>query len=415
MPNKKKKGIARHRTAVANKKPPNRPTVRKQWTEEQMLADIDSVMNGLSGNRSADTHGVPRSTLKDRLSGRVVHGVKPGPIPYLSANEERELAYHLLQASAIGYGKTRMDVRCLVESYLKTKGTLKGSCLSNGWWERFLERNPSLSVRSGDSTAFVRFDAVSHENIKAYFDLLKDIYDEHGFEEHPETIYNMDETGVPLSPKPPKVIAKRGAKKVRYRTSGQKSQITVVGCGSASGQVLPPFIIFAAKQLSPLWTRDEIIGSRYAVSDKGWIDQELFHFWLKEHFLTNAVARRPLLLLLDGHSSHFEPSTIQFAKDNNIVIFVLPPHTTHECQPLDVSFFGALKQHWQHSCHLFYQANPGVIVSKMNFCKVFKPAWLEAIRPSNLSNGFKKTGIFPFNRNAIVSASCDQSSSKGNV
>ncbi len=45
-----------------------------------------------------------------------------------------------------------------------------------------------------------------------------------------------------LNPKPPKVVAKKGQKKVRYRTSGQKSQITVLASGSATGQVIPPFI-----------------------------------------------------------------------------------------------------------------------------------------------------------------------------
>ena len=125
--------------------------------------------------------------------------------------------------------------------------------------------------------------------------------------------HNVDEMVVPLEPRPPKVITAKGKKKVRYRTSGQKSQITVIGCGSATGQSLPPFIIFAAKQLSPLWVKDEIPGSSYAVSDKGWVDQELFYFWLKEHFIPNAVSERPLLLILDGHSSHFEPTSIQYA------------------------------------------------------------------------------------------------------
>ena len=40
------------------------------------------------------------------------------------------------------------------------------------------------------------------------------------------------------------------------------SQITMIACGSATGQVLPPFIIFAAKQLNLLWTMDEVCGSR---------------------------------------------------------------------------------------------------------------------------------------------------------
>ena len=88
--------------------------------------------------------------------------------------------------------------------------------------------------------------------MKEYFDLLREVYDEYEFDSHPECIYNMDETGVPLEPHPPKVIAKRGQKKVRYRTSGQKAQTTVIGCGSATGQIIPPFIIYAAKQLNPL-------------------------------------------------------------------------------------------------------------------------------------------------------------------
>ena len=53
-------------------------------------------------------------------------------------------------------------------------------------------------------------DAVNTENMKAYFDLLRQIYDEHGFESCPECICNMDDTGVPLEPRPPKVVARKG-------------------------------------------------------------------------------------------------------------------------------------------------------------------------------------------------------------
>lgn len=69
-----------------------------------------------------------------------------------------------------------------------------------------------------------------------------------------------------LKPRPPKTVAKKGAKKIRYRTS---AQITVTGCGNAVARAQPPFIIYAAKQLSELWIRDSVAGSRYAVSSKG--------------------------------------------------------------------------------------------------------------------------------------------------
>ncbi len=78
----------------------------------------------MSGNKAADLYGVPRSTLKDRLSGRVSRGTNSGPVPYLSATEEEELSTRLLDTSKIVYGKTRCDVTCLVETYVRQKGVL---------------------------------------------------------------------------------------------------------------------------------------------------------------------------------------------------------------------------------------------------------------------------------------------------
>jgi len=46
-------------------------------------------------NRAAKEFGMPRNTLKDRLSGRVQHGRKAGPKPYLSPDEEKELVIDL--------------------------------------------------------------------------------------------------------------------------------------------------------------------------------------------------------------------------------------------------------------------------------------------------------------------------------
>ena len=151
----------------------SRPVVRKQWSDKQMTDAISSVQNDhLSGNRAADLHGVPRSTLKDRLSGRVQHGVNPGPKPYLSKEEESELADHLIHVANLGYGKTCRDVKCLVERYAIQKKVLKGSAISNGWWQRFLQRNPNLKLRRGDGTSGIRMDVANAENMRAYFEEL---------------------------------------------------------------------------------------------------------------------------------------------------------------------------------------------------------------------------------------------------
>ena len=49
----------------------------------------------------------------------------------------------------------------------KEKGALKAIKISDGWWRRFLNCNPSVSLRSGDATAHVRMEAVNVRNITA--------------------------------------------------------------------------------------------------------------------------------------------------------------------------------------------------------------------------------------------------------
>jgi len=62
-----------------------------------------------------------------------------------------------------------------------------------------------------------------------------------------------------------------------------------------------------------------------------------------EHFLKHAVHEPPVALLLNGHSTHYQPDVVQFAKGNGILMLCLPPHATHEVVPLDCLVFSPLK------------------------------------------------------------------------
>ena len=149
---------------------------RKQWTEEQMTGPLVAASECMPENRAATMYGVPRSTLKDRLSGRVVHGHKFGPRQYLDPNEEMELTDFLISSAKCGYGKTRREVMSIVEKVATDKKILKGNKISNGWWRRFLEMQKSLlSLRRGDATCHLRLSAINEETLNHYFDMLEDV------------------------------------------------------------------------------------------------------------------------------------------------------------------------------------------------------------------------------------------------
>ena len=85
-------------------------------------------------------HGVPKSTLHDRISGNVIHGDKPGPDQLLTPVKEEELSNFLMEVAKAGYGKTRKEVRQIAVRVAVDKerrktsvlmyqlGGIKGSC-----------------------------------------------------------------------------------------------------------------------------------------------------------------------------------------------------------------------------------------------------------------------------------------------
>lgn len=221
--------------------------------------------------------------------------------------------------------------------------------------------------------------------------------------DQPCQIFNADETGMPINPAIPKVAVKRGVKHSQAVTSANQSQITVLACCNAGGYCLPPFVIFDGKVLKKELTVDEVPGTFYGLSASGWIDSELFELWFKEHFLAYAPPSRPLLLLLDGHSSHYNPNFIKKAAEEDITAFCLPPNSTHKAQPLDKGPFGALKSAWKRVRREYLTQNHFKNITKFQFNPLFKDAWTRSMTMSNIMSGFRITGVYPVNRNAIIS------------
>ena len=83
---------------------------------------------------------------------------------------------------------------------------------------------------------------------------------------------------------------------------------------NATRQALPPFIVFDAKNRYIQGTEGEVPGTTYGLSNSGWMDKILFKEWFLKHFLCHAGSGRPLLLLMDGHSSHYNLEAVMMAK-----------------------------------------------------------------------------------------------------
>lgn len=92
-----------------------RPLKYKIWNAESMVQAIEAVQKNVYTIREAsEVYKVPKSTLHDRISGKVVHGACSGPERYLSDTEENSLVKFLHKCCSIGFARSRKQVIALV-------------------------------------------------------------------------------------------------------------------------------------------------------------------------------------------------------------------------------------------------------------------------------------------------------------
>ena len=86
-----------------------------------------------------------------------------------------------------------------------------------------------------------------------------------------------------------------------------------------------------------------------------------------------------------------------------ILILVLPPHTTHRLQPLDVGLFSPLSTAYSTQLDGLIANSFGITtMNKRLFQSLFKPAFKAAFTTENITSAFEKSGIWPFNSRLVL-------------
>ena len=369
-----------------------------QWSEQTMTDAMKPVQYGMPVTMAAREQNVPKSSLHSRMPGNVVHGVTPAPQPYLTYEEETELAECIAKCTLDDYEESREEITTIAENTARDKKK-----------ERItLEGN--LSLHEGDAADNAQQDAITPGAVKQYFDLLDKTLQENNLQESPAQLYNVDVMSLASEHQPINVKAFKGQETIKCHTPGSKKQATVVACVNAIGQAIPPVVIYDAKTLHPMWIKGGAPGAAYACSPKRGMDTELFKAWLQDHFLKYAVPGRPLLLIANGHKTLCDLPNVKFAKERGVIMLMLP---TRASQPLDTC---ALRKQWNNVVHDFVTKNPGRVVWKYNFPPLFRKAWEKAVTPFNIYAGFSNAGIYPFNPDtlrSIVENEAEEDSERG--
>jgi hypothetical protein len=163
--------------------------------------------------------------------------------------------------------------------------------------------------------------------------------------------------------------------------------------------ILPPLVIFKGKTLSKAWLPANTPKDWFfSCNTKGWTSNEHCKKWLAEDFepyTRDNAEGRPRFLIFDGHGSHTTPDIIRHCIHNRIHLALLPPHTSHLTQPLDVGVFSSLK------AQIFSTGNSRM--QKAEWLDAFILARAKAFTQRNILSGWRGTGLNPFNPRKVLS------------
>ena len=275
----------------------------------------------------------------------------------------------------------------------------------------FMKLHPMLSMRTPERVSKARV-GVTETSIREWFGELRRNIAEFHWEEifsDPSRIYNSDESNIQLCPKTGKVIGLKGWKNVYELGPGpEKSTLTFLGTFNASGDIVQPMIVYPYVRVPSDIVRSVPQEFMIGATESGWMRSETFFEYISNGFvpyLNDHNIERPVILFIDGHKTHLSMQVSKFCEENQVVLYVLPPNTTHLLQPADVSVFKPLKEYWRQEVHNFQRIKSNCLVRRKDVAPMLLRV-LRRIKRSSIVNGFRVTELFPLNEDNVDYTKC---------
>ena len=324
----------------------------------------------------------------------------------LTQSEETALEEYILKMQEYGYPLSMDQLRLKVAEMVQYRVTpFRDGIPGNGWIKWFKKQHPNLTLLLSKGLEFSRARGLCPENVRSFYSNLEHLYNKENYPA--ERIWNSDETGAQAGRNGGgRVWAKKGSRSVHKVLPNEREWITNLTYVNAVGEHIPRFYIFRGKRLRSNYVIHCEDGAAMAMQTKAWMTATLFSHWIS-HFVQCLERKRGIsqdrrhLLILDGHNSHVTLEVVQKCREVGLDLLTLPSHTSHRLQPLDVGVFAPFKRYFKRYRDAWSVNNKGKGASKQTLAMWVSKALERALTTENITAGFRTTGIFPLNSEAV--------------
>ena len=341
-----------------------------------------------------------------------IHG--GNKVPRLFTNDQEEQLCELVRLmDRRGFPMTEIELRQLAFQFGADRETRRPEVFANPnktllgkkWAAGFYRRHPDISKKKSTQISIYRAQCTRQVVVSTWYQLIKGVMVQYDLLDRPQQIWNFDETGLTNLQRMSKVLGVKNETTYQVCSQERGKLTTILALVNAAGVVVPPMVIFNGKRVQPTWKEATPDNVAIRCTPKGYINTETFYDYMKifVHFLdTTGRLKHRNILLLDSHSSHvYNIKFLNMMRDNRIEVYAFHPHTTHAVQPLDSHPFKALKAEMHSSLREWNRLHCGQQISKKGFLELLFPAWRKSMNVTTIQAGFRDTGIFPFNPDAV--------------
>jgi hypothetical protein len=370
-----------------------------------------------SAYEAAKVLKLDKNTLYKRFTGRLSRTEARQKQQHLTKTQEQTLLKWIKTLTASGYAPSHRILR-EVATEIRTKRCrifvpgepfqhseeIHPFPLGQDWVPRFVRRHPHLKIRQGRRIETQRMDGVTIPIVNSWFDAVKRVKEVYKIEE--KDIYNMDETGFSIGTLESTRIIVDSTLRTRHQAHpGRQEWVSIVECICTDGTAVEPLVIFKGQNVLQSWVPPDIMEKWYfSANSKGWTSNLHGVEWLKRVFEPSTrtkSAGRYRLLICDGHDSHISGSFISHCIQNKIALLILPAHTSHLLQPLDVAIFGPLKKKLTTALSYLNEAQL-VRIQKAEWLDVYVKARTQAFSRENIESAFRGAGLYPLQPQRVL-------------
>ncbi|KAI0996277.1 hypothetical protein K3495_g11903 [Podosphaera aphanis] len=266
-----------------------------------------------------------------------------------------------------------------------------------------IRKTPKYRFKKSRSIGAARRAAAEKAEIVEYVRRFEAVCNEKKIKK--QNIWNFDETDSRIGCLGSQLVLIWAEQKQVYLADPENREyVTCMESVCADERTIDPMIIFqGAHYLEKHFDNDLNDDALFAQSESGYTNDYLSYRWLMhwERFTRPQNPEENRLLIMDGHGSHLTFEFINYCEAHKVFPFLLPPHSTHLLEPLDIGIFQQYKNYHQELLDDKIRIG-GLQYKQEDFFRVLQRTRNLAFKKRTITFAFKQDGLVPCDPGVVL-------------